>query len=285
MSFGDVLDACAIDSAPGAPTGWGTTNLAKWLLWEDPLLAHLSPQVADKDMALHYEQLAQRLHSKLSLAGVIHGPGSVPMDPHPLGLPAALARVLQHKIRLRKRVETAYADGDRSALAHIIGFQVPSAGNGKHDDHGRSQGRGGNGKISSSAGAGGTNTSNDTSQLDIERDMALGDEGDLVIRVVESLDALHREHYSLWHSHYKPYGWEVIEMRYGAQRARLMRVRDLIEAYVTDQITTIEELDAARSAQQKLMYQGEIWVLPLFCWARAVTPAMPSVRPDSTCPL
>ncbi|KAK3261420.1 hypothetical protein CYMTET_29671, partial [Cymbomonas tetramitiformis] len=44
VSFGDVLEACAIDSAPGAPTGWGTTNLAKWLLWEDPLLAHLSPQ-------------------------------------------------------------------------------------------------------------------------------------------------------------------------------------------------------------------------------------------------
>ncbi|KAK3244906.1 hypothetical protein CYMTET_45503 [Cymbomonas tetramitiformis] len=173
---------------------------------------------------------------------------------------------------------------ERPIVSAVI-LQVLSAHTGQHDDHGHGQGRGRNGNVSSSAGTRGTNTSIDTSQRGIEHDVTSEDEGDLVIRVVEALDALHREHYALWHSHYKPFGWEVIEMRYGAQRARLMRVRDLIEAYITDQITTIEELDAARSAQQKLMYQGEIWVLPLFCWARAVTPAMPSVRPDSTCPL
>eukprot|EP00976_Prorocentrum_cordatum_P014918 299009-Prorocentrum_minimum.AAC.1 len=43
--FNDCLEAAALDSAPGVPTGWGTTNTAKWLLWEDPLLTHLSPQV------------------------------------------------------------------------------------------------------------------------------------------------------------------------------------------------------------------------------------------------
>ena len=43
--FNDILEAASLDSAPGVPTGWGTTNTAKWLLWEDPLLTHLSPQV------------------------------------------------------------------------------------------------------------------------------------------------------------------------------------------------------------------------------------------------
>lgn len=45
VSFNTVVDVSAIDSAPGIPTGWGTTNTAKWLLWEDPLLHHLSAQV------------------------------------------------------------------------------------------------------------------------------------------------------------------------------------------------------------------------------------------------
>jgi hypothetical protein len=45
VSFNTVVDVSAVDSAPGIPTGWGTTNTAKWLLWEDPLLHHLSAQV------------------------------------------------------------------------------------------------------------------------------------------------------------------------------------------------------------------------------------------------
>lgn len=37
--------ASGMDVPPGTDPETGTTNMAKWLLWEDPLLNHLSPQV------------------------------------------------------------------------------------------------------------------------------------------------------------------------------------------------------------------------------------------------
>ena len=33
------------------------------------------------------------------------------------------------------------------------------------------------------------------------------------------------------------------------------------------------------------MYAEKLYSLPLMCWARAATPAMPSLRSESVCPL
>ena len=52
-SFSDMLVACALDQPSEFPVGWGITNLAKWLTWEDPLTAHLNPQLAETNLITH----------------------------------------------------------------------------------------------------------------------------------------------------------------------------------------------------------------------------------------
>jgi hypothetical protein len=51
------------------------------------------------------------------------------------------------------------------------------------------------------------------------------------------------------------------------------------------QIAHIEELDASPTMEAQLMYAEKLYSLPLMCWARAATPAMPSLRSESVCPL
>ena len=155
-SFKDVMDTCAIDQAPGVPTGWGTTNLAKWLLWEDPLLSHLSPQVSDKDMIKHYRQLASALDRRIGaamrgnagagagagrkrnkvnsdsgggLGGAIGGGSGASAAEearwaHPLAFPAALAKVLARKLAFRRDLRGAYHAKNRLAMARLIGYNL-----------------------------------------------------------------------------------------------------------------------------------------------------------------
>ena len=47
-SFWTLVHACDLDTLPGTPDGWGTQNVAKWLLWEDPVFGHLAPQVGSE---------------------------------------------------------------------------------------------------------------------------------------------------------------------------------------------------------------------------------------------
>ena len=95
---------------------------------------------------------------------------------------------------------------------------------------------------------------------------------------------LRRIHMQLWRSHYKPYGWEVIENRYGGLRARLEGIGDVIQALLEGRLNSIEELDQM-PLQPPRVYNAEIYQVPLMCWARAVTPAMPSIKSETTCPL
>jgi hypothetical protein len=139
-------------SAPGVvapylmvPTGWGTTNLAKWLLWEDPLLSHLSPQVSDKDMIKHYRQLASALDRRIGAAMrggggggngrkkekvAVEGGGSGASAAeesrwaHPLAFPAALAKVLARKLAFRRDLQDAYGSKNRLAMARLIGYNL-----------------------------------------------------------------------------------------------------------------------------------------------------------------
>ncbi|KAG0198751.1 hypothetical protein BGX28_007828 [Mortierella sp. GBA30] len=47
-----------------------------------------------------------------------------------------------------------------------------------------------------------------------------------------AVDQLWKYHRSLWHKTNKPFGWEVVEMRYGGLRTRLMTMRDRILEYI-----------------------------------------------------
>ncbi|KAF9191624.1 hypothetical protein BGZ50_009254 [Haplosporangium sp. Z 11] len=47
-----------------------------------------------------------------------------------------------------------------------------------------------------------------------------------------AVDQLWKYHRSLWHKTNKPFGWEVVEMRYGGLRTRLMTMRDRLLEYI-----------------------------------------------------
>lgn len=47
-----------------------------------------------------------------------------------------------------------------------------------------------------------------------------------------AVDQLWKYHRSMWHKTNKPFGWEVVEMRYGGLRTRLLTMRDRILEYL-----------------------------------------------------
>ena len=307
------------------PTGWGTTNLAKWLMWEDPLLSHLSPQVSDRDMIKHYRQLASALDRRIGAAirggggrgreggGKMkvkdHGEGVSTLEDarwaHPLAFPAALAKVLARKMAFRRDLHDAYIAKNRVAMARLIGHALRDYGT-QMDRRWQSKFNGkaiwGQKHVASSDGSEDAGTEprirnttiaalRETDAADgiadkvtnSDVDVGGGKLGALLADLVKT-QQLHR---GLWRAHYKPHGWELIESRYGTLRARLEGLGDLIHALLEGRIMVIEELERlpGSPAQPPRVYNAEIYQLPLMCWARAVTPAMPSVKSDFACPL
>lgn len=299
------------------PTGWGTTNLAKWLLWEDPLMAHLSPQVSDRDMIKHYRQLASALDRRIGAAmrgtggngrkgkNSIRGGASSGEEArwaHPLAFPAALAKALARKLAFRRDLQDAYGAKNRLAMARLIGYNLKSTRKGfgqsifsrANTMWGHSANNivepleSGSSEISNTTMTALREMHADNSSLGAKTGNSddLGGGGELGA-LLASLVKIQHLHRGMWRAHYKPHGWEVIEGRYGTLRARLEGIGDLIHALLEGRINSIEELERPPAVQSwpPRVYNAEIYQLPLMCWARAVTPAMPSIKPDGACPL
>jgi hypothetical protein len=49
-----------------------------------------------------------------------------------------------------------------------------------------------------------------------------------------------------WMKLYKPFGWDIIDMRYGALLARIDSAIREVKAYLDGDLETVEELDAER---------------------------------------
>lgn len=60
------------------------------------------------------------------------------------------------------------------------------------------------------------------------------------------IEALRLSHRGLWMSTYKPFGWEVLDLRYGGLLARISSTRDRLADYVEGVVDEIEELEADR---------------------------------------
>jgi len=126
-SFSDMLVACALDQPSEFPVGWGITNLAKWLTWEDPLTAHLNPQLAETNMITHYRILTDNLDTKIShflrqlriLGSEFDG-----IEYHPLSFPAAVARFLHRKLTFYKMFSISYSKNDKKQMAKLIGRRI-----------------------------------------------------------------------------------------------------------------------------------------------------------------
>ncbi|MBU4199606.1 MAG: beta-N-acetylhexosaminidase [Verrucomicrobia bacterium] len=111
------LKAAELDTMPGVKDqGPSTANVSKWLLWQDPLLGLLDPQVADPSaLAAHYAALSETLFRAADTTS----------GDRRLIFPASLARVLASKCVLRGQIADAYRAGDRKRLRSMLAHELP----------------------------------------------------------------------------------------------------------------------------------------------------------------
>ncbi len=62
----------------------------------------------------------------------------------------------------------------------------------------------------------------------------------------DAFAALHAAHRELWMRTYKPFGWEVLDLRYGGARARVEAAIERLSAYLRGEVDVIEELEQER---------------------------------------
>ncbi len=114
--YKDWVAAAAIDILPGAkPLPTRPSNVSKWLLWNDPGLPHLRPEVDFCDPVAHYATIAQSIRA-LTQSN---------RDHLSLDRIAQLADVLAVKVDLRNRMADAYRQGNREELQSIAATVIP----------------------------------------------------------------------------------------------------------------------------------------------------------------
>lgn len=84
---------------------------------------------------------------------------------------------------------------------------------------------------------------------------------------IQNLWKMHRD---MWMATYKPFGWEVIEGRYGGLQARLATLADVVAAYLDGKVDEIPELEVKL---EKPM-ESPPGTLPEVHYARVATPSM-----------
>lgn len=62
-------------------------------------------------------------------------------------------------------------------------------------------------------------------------------------KLKQLLERTHRAHFHLWHSLYKPFGWEVLDRRYGGLLARLTTLSERLEKFSQQPHIPIAELE------------------------------------------
>lgn len=108
--FDDWLKASEVDVAPGlADPEQGPINIAKPLLWQDPLLAIFDPQMETVSLRTHYRALGDYLEK---------ASGRTPNSGR-LRFPALLAKALSYKCDLRRDLVAAYAARDKGKLRSL----------------------------------------------------------------------------------------------------------------------------------------------------------------------
>lgn len=64
--------------------------------------------------------------------------------------------------------------------------------------------------------------------------------------ILEKLRAVRDSHRVTWMTYYKPFGWEVHDIRYGGQIARFETTKERIDAYLKGEVDRLEELEETR---------------------------------------
>jgi hexosaminidase len=200
--FDAWVKASEIDSVPclSAPEK-SNTNVGKWLLWDDPFLGLMEPQLAGVSLRRHYQKLARSLSASAR---------KLPANQRLL-FPAQLAKVLGLKCELRRNLVRAYRAKNKKRLQSLAA-------------------------------------------------------GDLKTLRVE-VDQLWKCHRAMWLDAYKPFGWEVIEERYGGLRARLQSLSERLDQYQKGDIGSIPEFET----KTEKIFQTTVGNLPRATYSRVAT--------------
>ena len=202
--FDDWVRASDLDAVPCLKKpAESSANVGKWLLWQDPFLAIMDPQIGDADLRGHYEKLADDLFAAAGKGGPAER----------LRFPARVAAALALKAHLRRDLAAAYAANDRARLQRSLETDLPT--------------------------------------------------------LIERVRALWECHREMWFDTYKPFGWEVIERRYGGLLARLETVSDRVRAFLSGEIDTVPELEA----KLERVFDLPEGVLPVVHASRVATPS------------
>lgn len=65
-------------------------------------------------------------------------------------------------------------------------------------------------------------------------------------RIKKNVDLLRQKHRDIWFAAYKPFGWEVIDIRYGGVMTRMDSAKYRIQEWLEGRIPRIEELEEKR---------------------------------------
>jgi len=113
--FDDWFRGAELDSVPClVDHARSHTNVSKWLLWQDPFLGLLDPEVADFSLKEHYTELAQALSEAAAKDRASER----------LAFPAQVARVLSLKVNLRRDLVAAYRAGDKQAIRSMLEWDL-----------------------------------------------------------------------------------------------------------------------------------------------------------------
>ncbi|KAG0176755.1 hypothetical protein DFQ28_005757 [Apophysomyces sp. BC1034] len=84
-------------------------------------------------------------------------------------------------------------------------------------------------------------------------------------RLREEVDRLWRYHRDIWMKMYKPFGWEILELRYGGLRTRLETMYDSIMAHVECR-TTLKDQEMLQDREEEEEEEGADvhWTIPEF---------------------
>jgi len=87
--------------------------------------------------------------------------------------------------------------------------------------------------------------------------------------LIERVEALRQAHRVQWFATYKPFGWEVLDQRYGGLTARLHSTRERLYDYLSGAVAALSELEAERLPFARPVAGGQ--AVSVNNWARTVS--------------
>jgi len=89
--------------------------------------------------------------------------------------------------------------------------------------------------------------------------------------LIKRVEALRQAHQKAWFQTYKPFGWEVLDLRYGGLISRLSSTIQRLNDFIEHRISNIEELEEKRLPFLESKNEGSVYI-NCESYSRIVTP-------------